>query len=75
MATILPIIQIVISILLITAVLLQRSAAGAGGAFGGGDSVDSGYKTRRGFEKTLFDGTVLLGIAFVVISFIIFAIS
>lgn len=75
MATILPIIQIVVAILLIGAILLQQSSASLGGAFGGSDSVDAGYRTRRGFEKTIFDTTIVLGIIFAVVSFIIFALS
>ena len=62
--TITPIIQIVLAVLLIVAILLQQSEAGAGGAFGGSDSVSS-WRTRRGFEKVLFVGTIILGILFV----------
>lgn len=60
--TILPYIQIVLSVLLTVAVLLQRSEAGLGGAFGGG--ADTVHHTRRGFEKTLFTATIILGILF-----------
>jgi len=35
---ILPYAQIILSVVLITAVLLQQSAAGLGGALGGGDT-------------------------------------
>lgn len=61
---ILPIIQIVLAVLLTVAVLLQQSDAGAGGAFGGGDSVST-WRTRRGFEKFLFIGTIVLAILFI----------
>ncbi len=61
---ILPIIQIVLAVLLTVAVLFQQSEAGAGGAFGGSDSVSS-WRTRRGFEKFLFTGTIVLAILFV----------
>jgi preprotein translocase subunit SecG len=69
--TILPIIQIVLAVILIVSVLLQQSEAGAGGAFGGGssDSVSS-WRTRRGFEKTLFIATIVIGILFIISSFI-----
>ncbi len=67
---ILPYIQIGLSILLITLVLLQKSGAGVGGAFGGGDSFSSGFHTRRGFEKTLFRLTIVIGILFVATTFI-----
>jgi len=59
----LPYIQIVLSALLIIAVLLQRTGAGLGGAFGA-DNFSSGFHTRRGFEKTLFQATIVLGVLF-----------
>jgi len=61
---ILPIIQIVLAVLLTVAVLFQQSEAGAGGAFGGSDSV-SAWRTRRGFEKFLFMGTIVLAVLFI----------
>jgi len=60
----LPYIQIVISILLIISILLQQTGSDLGGAFGGGDSGSVKY-TRRGFEKTLFRASIVLGILFV----------
>ena len=71
-ATILPYIQIVISVLLIAGVLLQYSAAGVGGALGGSDSFEAGYHTRRGFEKFLFNGTIVLAILFAASSLVSF---
>lgn len=61
---ILPIIQIVLAVLMTAAVLLQQSEAGLGGAFGGSDSVSS-WRTRRGFEKFLFIGTIVLAVLFI----------
>ena len=61
--TTLPYIQIALSVLIIIAVLLQRTGAGLGGAFGA-DNFGSGFHTRRGFEKTLFRVTIVLGILF-----------
>lgn len=61
---ILPYIQIGLSILLVAAILLQQSAAGMGGAFG--DNFAAGFHSRRGFEKTLFHTTIILGILFAV---------
>lgn len=75
MATILPAIQIVLAVLLIAGILLQSSAAGLGGALGGSDNVDAGYHTRRGFEKTLFNSTIVIAVLFAVVSFIIFLVS
>lgn len=62
LTSILPYIQIGLSALLVAAILLQQSAAGMGGAFG--DNFSAGFHTRRGFEKTLFTATVVLGILF-----------
>ncbi len=61
MRQILPIIQIILSVLLVIAVLLQQRGAGAGSAFGGGNGT---YSSRRGFEKTLFIGTIIIGTLF-----------
>jgi len=65
----LPYIQIVLSVLLIVAVLLQQTGASLGGAFGG-DNFTAGYHTRRGFERTLFISTIVLGILFAVSAFL-----
>ncbi len=62
---ILPYVQIGLSVLLIAAILLQQSAAGLGGAFGG-DNFSSGFHTKRGFEKTLFNGSIVLAFLFVI---------
>jgi preprotein translocase subunit SecG len=60
---ILPYVQIGLSVLLIASVLLQRTGASLGGAFGA-DNFSSGFHTRRGLEKTLFYATITLGILF-----------
>ncbi len=62
LAGILPYIQIVLSVLLIVAVLLQQTGASMGGAFGG-DNFSAGYHTRRGAEKVLFYSTIALSVA------------
>lgn len=74
MVTILPIIQIILAVILMTTILLQTSSAGIG-SLGGGESVDAGYHTRRGFEKTLFNATIGFAIAFIVVSFIRFVLA
>mgnify|MGYP001569780804 FL=1 len=61
--SILPYVQIALSVLLIVAILLQRTGASLGGAFGA-DNFSSGFHTRRGLEKTLFFATIILGILF-----------
>lgn len=58
-ANILPYIQIILSIILIGAILLQQSDAGLGGVLGGGDSGGM-HHTRRGFEKFLFVMTIVV---------------
>lgn len=68
-ANILPYIQIILSIILITGILLQQTSAGVGGAFGGGDGGGL-YNTRRGFERFVFILTIVVGIIFVASSFV-----
>lgn len=69
LSAILPYIQIALSILLVLAIILQQTGAGLGGAFGGSDA-SSGFHTRRGLEKTLFNITIVLAILFVISAFI-----
>jgi protein translocase SecG subunit len=59
----LPYIQIGLSLLLVVGVLLQRSEAGLGSAFGA-DGMGAGHFERRGLEKTLFKATIVIAIAF-----------
>jgi len=64
--------QIVLSLALILAVLLQVRGGGLGGIFGQPDSV---YRTKRGIEKTLFQLTIVLVILFIIISILAIRIS
>jgi len=64
MNTLLPYIQIILSVILISAILLQRTGAQVGGAFGGSDNFSSAYHTRRGFEKGLFITTIIVSLLF-----------
>lgn len=68
LAQVLPWIQVILAILLITTILLQQSGAGVGGAFGGGDSSAVNY-TRRGAERTLFQATIVIGVLFALSAF------
>jgi len=68
MSQILPYIQIVLSILIVALILLQRSEASLGAAFGG-DSAGGTRFTRRGFEKTLFNATIVVSILFALSAF------
>lgn len=74
MQTILPIIQIILSVVLVAGILMQSKTSGLSGAFGGDDSSGS-FQTRRGLEKLLFQTTIVVAILFAVVSFVIFAIS
>ena len=60
------VIQLLVSILLVVVILAQVKEGG-GGLFG---SASSTIRTRRGLEKTLFQFTIFLSVAFVVISII-----
>jgi protein translocase SecG subunit len=62
LASALPYGQIILSIILITAILLQQSGTDIGGALGGGD--ENFHHTRRGFEKFLFILSIICGILF-----------
>ena len=68
MLTYLYIIQMIISVALIAAVLLQTKGSGLGGIFGGQGAV---YTSRRGVEKTIFNVTIGLAVAFFVFATII----
>ncbi|MEO5927598.1 MAG: preprotein translocase subunit SecG [Patescibacteria group bacterium] len=57
----LPLIQILLSALLTTAILLQQRGTGLGGAFGGDGNV---FRTKRGVEKGLFYATIGLSALF-----------
>jgi preprotein translocase subunit SecG len=59
------IVQIILAVVLIGAILLQTRGSGFS-AFGSADS--SIYRTRRGFERTLFQFTILLGVLWVLVS-------
>jgi len=72
--TALPYIQIGLSVALIAAILLQRTGASMGGAFGA-DNFSSGFHTRRGLERTLFHVTIALGILFALSALISLIIS
>ena len=65
MQTYLSVAQIILSIALILAVLLQVKGGGLGGIFGQADSV---FRTKRGAEKTLFQLTIALMVLFIIVS-------
>ena len=57
--------QIILSIALIAAILLQARGTGLSGTFGGDSAV---YRSRRGIEKRLWQFTILLLVLFVAFS-------
>ena len=59
---ILQIVMIVSAVLMMVAILLQQRGASLGAGFGGSSEL---YTTRRGFDKNLFDVTVIFAVAFV----------
>lgn len=60
---ILTIFQLIVSLLLICAILLQQRGTALSSAFGG-DSSGS-YATRRGIQKFLFFATIIFAILFI----------
>ena len=65
MNPILAIGQIIVSIALIAAILLQARGTGLSGTFGGDSAV---YRSRRGVERRLWQFTIVLLVLFVVFS-------
>ena len=62
------IMMIIISVVLIVLLLFQTKGSAFGGQFGsGGESIQ---RTRRGFEKTLFNFTVGIAAFFVIMGII-----
>lgn len=60
--------QIILAVAIIGLVLIQAKNAGMSNMFGGSDM--GVYKTRRGVEKTLFNATIGLGTAFMLLALI-----
>jgi preprotein translocase subunit SecG len=72
MQTYLSVAQIVLSVALILAILLQVRGGGLGGIFGQADTV---FRTKRGVEKTLFQLTIILVVLFIIISIVSLTLS
>jgi preprotein translocase subunit SecG len=62
----LDIVVIIVSVVLIMVILLQTKGSSFSGAFGG--DAGSINRTRRGVEKTLFQFTIGLAVAFVALA-------
>jgi len=65
----LPYIQIILSILLVAAILLQQRGSSLGGAFGG-DNFSAAFNKRRGAEQFLFKLSIGIAILFVLATFL-----
>lgn len=65
----LPFVHIILSIILITAILLQQRGSSLGGAFGG-DNFSSAFQKRRGAELFLFKFTIGIAVLFVLSVFL-----
>ena len=65
MDPILAIGQILVSIALIVAILMQARGTGLSGTFGGDSAV---YRSRRGVERRLWQFTIVLLVLFVIFS-------
>ena len=61
----LQIAQIIIAILLMSAILMQNRGVGLSGVFGGSGNI---FRTKRGIEKKLFVATIVLAVLFFSIS-------
>lgn len=62
----LNLVQIGLSLIVITVIVIQSKGGGLGNAFGGGAS----YHTKRGAEKTLFYLTIIVSTLFVSVAFL-----
>ena len=68
MSTYISLAQMIIATALTIVIILQaRNSGGLGGIFGGDQGI---FRTRRGVEKTLFNFTIVLAVAFVVVSLV-----
>lgn len=72
MQTALNVIQIIVCIALILVITLQVKGGGLGGIFGQSDSV---YRTKRGLERRLFQGTIVLVVVFIITSIVSLLVS
>jgi preprotein translocase subunit SecG len=57
--------QIIVSIALMVAVLMQARGTGLSSAFGGDSAV---YRSRRGIERRLWQFTIVLAVLFAIFS-------
>jgi preprotein translocase subunit SecG len=63
LVSVLPLVQVFLAVVLIGGILLQQRGAGLGSAFGG--DISETYYTRRGAEKIIFQGSIIVAVLFV----------
>jgi preprotein translocase subunit SecG len=63
---VIAVIQIILSVVIITLILLQERSSGMSGLLGG--SGEGYYQARRGMEKIIFYSTIVLAVVFVVLA-------
>ena len=61
--SILPYVTLASAFLMVVAILLQQRGASLGAGFGSSGEL---FTTRRGFDKNLFDVTIIFAVIFVV---------
>ena len=64
---ILNIIQFVLAVLLMVVVLMQQKGTGLSGVFGGSSNI---YSTKRGVDKLLHYGTIVISVLFFALSIV-----
>ena len=65
------VLQMVLSIVLISLILLQQRGSGLSSPFGGDSNVLLSFRTRRGFEKLVFRLTIVVALAFFYVTLIL----
>lgn len=63
---VIAIIQIILSVAIITLILLQERSSGMSGLLGG--TGEGYYQARRGMEKLIFYSTIVLAVIFVALA-------
>lgn len=59
-----------VAVLMIILVLLQSRTGGLGSTFGG---LTTGYRSKRGIEKIIFNLTIFISLVFFILSFVSFS--
>lgn len=68
MKTVFLSLHLLVAVGMIALILLQSSQGGLGSAFGGSE----GYRTKRGAERVVFAGTIVMAVLFFVSSVTVF---